>query len=117
MLRLLQEKAAGARAHFQPYIAALPPSFDALPLFWSKEERAELEGAAGLLPEVVSTEKELAATHAALMAAGACASISPGSAPASPGRYSHSDTTLYISSVILPTKYTGWCQNDVNVYA
>ena len=49
MLRLLQETAAGARAHFQPYIAALPPSFDALPLFWSKEERAELEGAAGLL--------------------------------------------------------------------
>jgi hypothetical protein len=30
----------------------------------------------------------------------------------SPGCYNHSDTTLYISSVILHTKYTGWCDND-----
>jgi hypothetical protein len=35
----------------------------------------------------------------------------------SPGRCSHSDTTLYISSVILHTKYTGWYQNDFNVHA
>ena len=30
---------------------------------------------------------------------------------------SHSDPTLYISSVILYTKYTRWRQNDCNVYA
>jgi ankyrin repeat protein len=35
----------------------------------------------------------------------------------SPGRCSHFDTTLYISLVILHAKYTGWCQNDFNVYA
>ena len=35
----------------------------------------------------------------------------------SPGRESHSDTTLYISSLILHTEYTGWCENDFNVYA
>jgi hypothetical protein len=35
----------------------------------------------------------------------------------SPGRESHSDTTLYISLVILHTKYTGWCENDFNVHA
>ena len=35
----------------------------------------------------------------------------------SPGRSSHSDTTLYISLAILHTKYTGWHQNDFNVYA
>jgi hypothetical protein len=27
----------------------------------------------------------------------------------SPGRQSHSDTTLYISLAILYTTYTGWC--------
>ena len=66
---------------------------------------------------LVRSAEHARAIAAALMAAGACASISPGSAPASPGRYSHSDTTLYISLVIIPTKYTGWRQNDVNVYA
>ena len=38
----------------------------------------------------------------------------------SPGRYRHSDTshtTLYISLVILYTKYTEWHQNDFNAYA
>jgi diketogulonate reductase-like aldo/keto reductase len=35
----------------------------------------------------------------------------------SPGRQSHSDRTLYISLVFLYTKYTGWRQNDFNVYA
>jgi hypothetical protein len=34
----------------------------------------------------------------------------------SPGRYGHSDTALYICLVILHTKYTGWCDNDSNVY-
>ena len=34
-----------------------------------------------------------------------------------PGRLSHSDTALYISLVILYTKYTGWRQNDFNVHA
>ena len=33
------------------------------------------------------------------------------------GRYSHSDATLYISVVILHTRYTGRRQNDFNVYA
>ena len=36
---------------------------------------------------------------------------------ASPGRSSHSDTTLYISLVIIHTKYTGWRENGVNFYA
>ena len=35
----------------------------------------------------------------------------------SPRRYSHSDTTLCIALVFLYTKYTGWRQNDFNVYA
>jgi hypothetical protein len=36
----------------------------------------------------------------------------------SPGRYSHSDTTLYIISlVILHIKYTGARQSDPNLYA
>jgi hypothetical protein len=40
----------------------------------------------------------------------------------SPGRYNHSDQTpdtmhLYISLAILYTEYTGWRQNDFNVYA
>jgi hypothetical protein len=35
----------------------------------------------------------------------------------SPGRSSHSDTTLYISSVILHTKYTGLRETDFNVHA
>ena len=35
----------------------------------------------------------------------------------SPGRCSHSDTTLYVSLVILHTKYTGRRQNDFNVHA
>ena len=34
-----------------------------------------------------------------------------------PGHQRHSDTSLYISLVILYPKYTGWRQNDVNVYA
>ena len=34
-----------------------------------------------------------------------------------PGRYSHSDTTLYISLLILHTKYTGARQNDFIVCA
>jgi hypothetical protein len=29
---------------------------------------------------------------------------------------SHSDTTLYISFVILYTEYTGWCQNDFTAH-
>jgi hypothetical protein len=33
------------------------------------------------------------------------------------GRESHSDTTLYISVVILYTNYTGRRQNDFNAYA
>jgi hypothetical protein len=36
---------------------------------------------------------------------------------ASHGRQSHSDTTLYISLVILHTKYAGARQHDFNVYA
>jgi hypothetical protein len=35
----------------------------------------------------------------------------------SPGRESHSDATLYLSLVILHTKYTGWDKNDFSVYA
>ena len=35
----------------------------------------------------------------------------------SPGRYSHFDTTLYISLGNLHTKYAGARQNDFNVYA
>jgi hypothetical protein len=35
----------------------------------------------------------------------------------SPGRQRHSDITLYISLVIIHTKYTGWHQNDFNVHA
>ena len=35
----------------------------------------------------------------------------------SPGRQTHSDTALHIPLVILYTKYTGWRQNDFNVYA
>jgi hypothetical protein len=35
----------------------------------------------------------------------------------SPGRQSHSDTTLYISFVIIYTKYTGWHQNDSTAHA
>jgi hypothetical protein len=35
---------------------------------------------------------------------------------ASPGRLTHSDTTLYIPLVILYRKYTGGCDNDFNVY-
>jgi hypothetical protein len=36
----------------------------------------------------------------------------------SPGRYRHSDTcTLYISLAMLYKKYTGWRQNNVNIYA
>ena len=34
-----------------------------------------------------------------------------------PGRESHSDTTLHISLVILHTKYTGWREDECNVYA
>jgi hypothetical protein len=34
-----------------------------------------------------------------------------------PGRLSHSDTSLYISLVILHTKYTGWRDNGFSVYA
>ena len=36
---------------------------------------------------------------------------------ASPGRSSHSDTTLYISLMVLHTKYTGLRENDFNAYA
>ena len=35
----------------------------------------------------------------------------------SPGRYSHPDTILYISLVILHTTYTGRHEKDVNVHA
>ena len=49
-----------------------------------------------------------------------CAAVGAGLCPdggrASPGRQSHSDTTLYISLVIIYTKYTGWRQNDSNVH-
>ena len=41
----------------------------------------------------------------------------PAASRRSPGRYSHSDTTLYILLVILHTKYTGRRQNDSNVHA
>ena len=55
-------------------------------------------------PHMRSLERYLAGTH-------------PGSA--SPGRETHSNTTLYISIAILyrVTKYTGRRQNDFNVYA
>jgi hypothetical protein len=33
-----------------------------------------------------------------------------------PGRESHSITTVYISFVILRTKFTGWRQNDFGVH-
>ena len=36
---------------------------------------------------------------------------------ASPGRYIHSDTTLYFLSAILRTYYTEWLQIDFDVYA
>jgi hypothetical protein len=35
----------------------------------------------------------------------------------SPGRQSHFDTTLYISLLILHTKYTGWRETDLNDHA
>ena len=35
----------------------------------------------------------------------------------SPGCESHSDTTLYLSFVIIDTKYTGWRQGDFNLHA
>ena len=35
----------------------------------------------------------------------------------SPWRYSHSDTAVYIASVILRAKYTGARQSYSNVYA
>jgi hypothetical protein len=36
---------------------------------------------------------------------------------ASPGRESHSGTTLHISLLILHTKYTRWHDNGFNVHA
>jgi hypothetical protein len=33
------------------------------------------------------------------------------------GRCSHSDTAVYILLRILYKKYTGWRQNDFNIYA
>jgi hypothetical protein len=40
-----------------------------------------------------------------------------GNGSLSHGRLCHSDTALYISLVVLYTKYTGWCQNDFYVHA
>jgi hypothetical protein len=37
--------------------------------------------------------------------------------PPSPGHYSHSDTALYISLLVLNTKYTGLRENAVNIHA
>jgi hypothetical protein len=54
---------------------------------------------------------------AAVTATGATVGFDATGGGASPGRQSHSDTTLYISSLILHTKYTGARDKDFNVYA
>jgi hypothetical protein len=53
----------------------------------------------------------------ALPAGAAPPKLTPVFGDTSPGRQSHSDTTLYVSLVIFHTKYTGWRDNDFNVYA
>jgi hypothetical protein len=50
-------------------------------------------------------------------AAGAAPEATAWAGGPSPGRCSHSGAALYFSLVIIHTKYTGWCQNDCNVYA
>ena len=63
--------------------------------------------------------RRTAGTHCADPAAAHCVgrAYSSDAGITSPGRQSHSNITLYISLVIIHTKYTGRRQNDFNVYA
>ena len=92
-----------------PHRRAGPASASALQLGW--EIPAEVSGTPTLcchgLADAVVTPALSELSCAALTEAGYT----------SPGCSSHSDTTLYISLVILHTKYTGARQNDFNVHA
>jgi hypothetical protein len=69
-----------------------------------------------LPPTAMLGNAGLAAPRAAAPA-GAAAHQRTAAGGLSPGHHSHSDTTLYISLVVLHTKYTGRRDNDFNVYA